>query len=122
MWGYPGAQNKFTAIVSVRGHVDASRLRPDGANSECGRGLFAITKVGPSGWPSTKKHRLFLATTFPVPAQLAASSPALQPLSLFPQINRPKERHVRIRLGPQPWNRLTQEFLGEMLGARRSSR
>src|SRR5438874_9497089 len=80
MWGYPGAQNKFTAIVSVRGHVDASRLRPDGANSECGRGLFAITKVGPSGWPSTKKHRLFLATTFPVPAQLAASSPALQPL------------------------------------------
>jgi len=61
-------------MVSVRAHVthvDASRicLRPDGANSECGRGLFGITKGRPihSRWPSTKKHRLFLATTFPVP-------------------------------------------------------
>src|SRR5262245_21383557 len=50
MWGYPGAQNKFTAMVSVRGHVDASRicLRPDGDNSECSRGLFGITKVARS--------------------------------------------------------------------------
>src|SRR5262245_17922233 len=28
--------------------------------------------------------------------------PNLAKKSLFPQINRPKERHVRIRLGPQP--------------------
>jgi non-homologous end joining protein Ku len=27
--------------------------------------------------------------------------------SLFPQINRPKERHVRIRLGPQPRSRVS---------------
>src|SRR5262249_788068 len=68
MWRYPGAQNKFTAIVSVRAHVDASRicLRSDGAQSECGRGLVGIPKAGPihSRGPSTKKHRLFWRRLF----------------------------------------------------------
>ena len=80
MWGYPGAQNKFTAIVSVRGHVDASRLRPDGANSECGRGLFGITKVGRSEVALHQEASPVFGDDFSCSAQLAASSPALQPL------------------------------------------
>jgi hypothetical protein len=83
MWGYPGAQNKFTAIVSVRGHVDANRicLRPDGANSECSRGLFGVTKVGRSLEVASHPEALPVSgDDFSCSAQLAASSLALQPL------------------------------------------
>jgi hypothetical protein len=56
-------------------------LRPDGADSECSRGLFGITKVGrPLEVAFHQEASPVFGDDFSCSAQLAASSPALQPL------------------------------------------